>query len=47
MIADLDRSLVASSTGRKWIKARRPDLYTSLTVRTGNERTARELKFEE
>jgi predicted amidohydrolase len=47
VIADLDRSLVASSTGRKWIKARRPELYGGLTVRTGNERTARELKFEE
>jgi predicted amidohydrolase len=47
VIADLDRSLVASSTGRKWIKARRPELYAGLTVPTGNERTARELKFEE
>jgi predicted amidohydrolase len=47
VIADLDRSLVASSTGRKWIKARRPELYRGLTVRTGNERDARELKFEE
>jgi predicted amidohydrolase len=47
VIADLDRSLVASSTGRKWIKARRPELYAGLTHRTGNERTARELKFEE
>jgi predicted amidohydrolase len=47
VVADLDHSLVASSTGRKWIKARRPELYRGLTVRTGNERTARELKFEE
>jgi predicted amidohydrolase len=47
VIAGLDRSLVASSTGRKWIKARRPELYAGLAVRTGNERTARELKFEE
>ena len=47
VIADLDRSLVAGSTGRKWIKARRPELYAGLAVRTGNERTARELKFEE
>jgi predicted amidohydrolase len=47
VVADLDRSLVASSTGRKWIKARRPELYAGLAVRTGDERTARELKFEE
>lgn len=47
VIAGLDRSLVASSTGRKWIKARRPELYAGLAVPTGNERTARELKFEE
>ncbi len=47
VVADLDRSLVAGSTGRKWIKARRPELYSGLTVRTGIERTARELKFEE
>jgi predicted amidohydrolase len=47
VIADLERFLVASSTGRKWIKARRPELYAGLAVRTGNERTARELKFEE
>jgi len=47
VVADLDRSLVAGSTGRKWIKARRPELYAGLGVRTGIERTARELKFEE
>ena len=47
VIADLDRSLLASSTGRKWITARRPELYGGLTVRTGAERDAHELKFEE
>jgi N-carbamoylputrescine amidase len=47
VVADLDASLLAESTGRKWIRARRPDLYTPLTVPTGNECDARKLKFEE
>jgi predicted amidohydrolase len=47
VVADLDRSLLADSTGRMWMKARRPDLYAGLTVRTGLERDAHELKFEE
>jgi len=45
--ADLDRSLIPESTGRMWMKARRPDLYGGLAVRTGIERDAHELKFEE
>ncbi|MGI8603594.1 MAG: nitrilase family protein [Verrucomicrobiales bacterium] len=47
VIADLDASLLAESTGGKWIRARRPDLYTPLTVLTGNECETRKLKFEE
>jgi predicted amidohydrolase len=45
--ADLNFSLLAEATGRKWICARRPELYGPLTVRTGKERDARQLKFEE
>ncbi len=43
--ADLDRSLLAESTGRMWIQARRPELYGLLTTPTGRERSTRELKF--
>ena len=47
VIADLDASLLADSTGRRWIRARRPQLYTPLTVPTGQECDTRKLKFEE
>ena len=47
VIADLDRSALPASTGRMWMQARRPELYGGLAVRTGNERDARLLKFEE
>ena len=47
VIADLDGSLLPHSTGRMWIQARRPDLYTPLTIPTGLERDTRLLKFEE
>jgi len=47
VIADLDASLLADSSGRKWIRARRPQLYTPLTVPTGLECETRKLKFEE
>jgi len=46
-VADLDASLLADATGRKWIRARRPDLYTPLTIPTGQECDTRKLKFEE
>ena len=47
VIADLDASLLADATGRKWIRARRPELYRPLTVPTGLECDTRTLKFEE
>lgn len=47
VIADLDASLLAESSGRKWIRARRPQLYTPLAVPTGLECDTRKLKFEE
>ena len=47
VIADLDASLLADSTGRRWMRARRPQLYASLTVPTGLECDTRKLKFEE
>jgi predicted amidohydrolase len=47
VVADLDGSLLAESTGRKWIRARRPELYLPLTIPTGQECDTRKLKFEE
>ena len=47
VIADVDASLLADSSGRRWMRARRPQLYTPLTVPTGLECDTRTLKFEE
>lgn len=47
VMADLDASLLAESTGRKWIRARRPQLYGPLTIPIGVECDTRRLKFEE
>jgi predicted amidohydrolase len=47
VVADLCASLLEKATGRKWLQARRPELYGLLTVRTGMERSTRVLKFEE
>ncbi len=47
VVADLDANLLTEATGRKWICARRPELYQPLTIPTGRERDARVMKFEE
>lgn len=47
VVADLDPALFEGCTGRKWLRARRPELYTPLTIPTGNECDTRLLKFEE
>ena len=47
VIADLDASLLDNATGRRWIRARRPELYGPLTVPTGRERDTRVLKFQQ
>lgn len=47
VVADLDASLLPHSSGQAWLMARRPELYHPLTVRTGRERSTRELKFQE
>jgi predicted amidohydrolase len=46
VIADLDLDLFPQSTGRRWLKARRPELYGPLTVATGIERDTRVVRFE-
>ena len=47
VVADLDASLLEKATGRLWMQARRPDLYSELAVATGLERDVHELKQEE
>lgn len=46
VIADLDASLRERSTGVRWIKARRPELYGPLTQATGREEDTRQVRFE-
>jgi predicted amidohydrolase len=47
VVADLDASLVPTSSGRRWLRARRPDLYASLTRPTGQELETRRVRFGE
>jgi predicted amidohydrolase len=47
VVARLCGDLLPQSTGRMWIQARRPELYSPLTVPTGLERDTRALKFDE
>lgn len=46
VVADLDASLLEVSTGRRWIKTRRPELYEPLTVPTGIEQDTRTVRFD-
>jgi predicted amidohydrolase len=46
VVADLDLSLLDQSTGRRWIRTRRPELYGELTVPTGQEVDTRVLRFD-
>ena len=46
VVADLDASLIEKSTGRRWIRTRRPELYSSLTVPTGMEQDIRSSRFD-
>lgn len=45
VIAELDASLLPSSNGRRWMKARRPELYSPLAERTGKEEDTRTVRF--
>jgi predicted amidohydrolase len=47
VVADLDASLLDLSTGHRWIKTRRPELYKPLTLPTGNEQDTRSVRFDE
>ena len=46
VIADLDSSLLGESTGRRWIKTRRPELYGDLAKSTGMEEDVRHVRFD-
>lgn len=45
VVADLDLSLRERCTGYRWLRARRPELYSGLTIRTGIERDTRSVRF--
>lgn len=47
VVADLDASALASSSGRRWLRARRPELYESLIHPTGQEEDTRSVRFGE
>ncbi len=46
VVADLDASLLDRSTGRRWIRTRRPELYGPLVVPTGLEENTRTVRFD-
>lgn len=45
VVADLDPALQPGSTGRRWLKSRRPGLYEPLTQPTGIEEDTRKVRF--
>ncbi|MFI5380333.1 MAG: nitrilase family protein [Tepidisphaerales bacterium] len=45
VVADLDPALLHNCTGRRWMKTRRPELYTLLATRTGKEAPTRLVRF--
>jgi predicted amidohydrolase len=47
VVADLIAAELPKSTGRRWLRARRPELYTPLTIPTGTEVDTRKVKFGE
>lgn len=47
VVADLDADEQPMSSGRRWLKSRRPDLYEPLTVPTGEERDVCTVHFAE
>ena len=45
VVADLDAEALPTSSGRRWMQARRPELYKPLTVPTGSEKDTRSVRF--
>ena len=46
VVADLKADELPTSSGRRWLTARRPELYTPLTIPTGKERDTRSVRFD-
>jgi predicted amidohydrolase len=46
VIADLDASVLPTSSGRRWLQVRRPELYSPLTIPLGTERGTFSVRFE-
>jgi predicted amidohydrolase len=46
VVAELDFGLLEHSTGRRWIRTRRPELYAPLATRTGLEEDTRSVRFD-
>ncbi len=47
VVADLDFSLLSETTGERWIKTRRPELYKPLSIATGIEQDTRSVRFDD
>jgi len=45
VVASLDASLLPFSSGQRWMKSRRPELYGLLTQKTGREQDTRTVRF--
>ncbi|WP_309092240.1 nitrilase family protein [Phenylobacterium sp.] len=45
VVADLDLRLLDKSTGRRWIRGRKPELYRVLTVPLGHELSPQDARF--
>jgi predicted amidohydrolase len=45
VVAELDAALLPTSSGRRWLRARRPELYGSLSIPTGQEVATRRVRF--
>ncbi|MCC9606375.1 nitrilase family protein [Blastopirellula sp. JC732] len=45
VVADVDLDLLENCTGRRWIRGRRPELYSPLTVSSGSELDPRSARF--
>jgi hypothetical protein len=45
VVAEADLDVLPKCTGRRWLRARRPELYSVLTKRFGDEVPAREARF--
>jgi predicted amidohydrolase len=45
VIAELDTELLETSSGRRWMRGRRPELYRDIAKTSGDEISAREARF--